>query len=113
HQQLEIQTIDYKDKQAMLRQVAYQMQAAEKGLAGNLIAADELEGILTKYLQTLDINNSRAVARVMIKQLRERNFILCFMGADYYAFVHRTFLEYFCAWEYVWQFEKERTLSLE
>ncbi|MEQ9368611.1 MAG: NACHT domain-containing protein, partial [Coleofasciculus chthonoplastes F3-SA18-01] len=46
HQQLEIQTIDYKDKQAMLRQVAYQMQAAEKGLAGNLIAADELEGIL-------------------------------------------------------------------
>jgi predicted NACHT family NTPase len=113
HQQLEIKTIDYKDKQAMLRQVAYQMQAAEKGLAGNLIAADELERILTDYLKTLDINNSRAVARVMIKQLRERNFILCFMGADYYAFVHRTFLEYFCAWEYVWQFEKERTLSLE
>ena len=73
----------------------------------------ELQGILTKYLKTLDINNSRAVARVMIKQLRERNFILCFMGADYYAFVHRTFLEYFCAWEYVWQFEKERTISLE
>ncbi|MEQ9000641.1 MAG: HEAT repeat domain-containing protein [Coleofasciculus sp. B1-GNL1-01] len=113
HQQLEIQTIDYKDKQAMLRRVAYQMQAAEKGLAGNLIAADELEGILTDYLKTLDINNPRAVARVMIKQLRERNFILCFMGADYYAFVHRTFLEYFCAWEYVWQFEKERTISLE
>jgi predicted NACHT family NTPase len=113
HQQLEIQTIDYKDKQAMLRQVAYQMQAAEKGLAGNLIAADELEGILTEYLKTLDINNPRVVARVMIKQLRERNFILCFMGADYYAFVHRTFLEYFCAWEYVWQFEKERTISLE
>ena len=113
HQQLEIKTLDYKDKQAMLRRVAYQMQAAEKGLAGNLIAADELEGILTDYLKTLDINNSRAVARVMIKQLWERNFILCFMGADYYAFVHRTFLEYFCAWEYVWQFEKERSLSLE
>ncbi|MEQ9236900.1 HEAT repeat domain-containing protein [Coleofasciculus sp. E2-BRE-01] len=113
HQQLEIQTIDYKDKQAMLRQVAYQMQAAEKGLAGNLIAADELEQILTDYLKTLDINNPRVIARVMIKQLRERNFILCFMGADYYAFVHRTFLEYFCAWEYVWQFEKERTISLE
>ncbi|MEQ8386169.1 MAG: HEAT repeat domain-containing protein [Coleofasciculus sp. A1-SPW-01] len=113
HQQLEIQTIDYKDKQAMLRRVADQMQAAEKGLAGNLIAADELEGILTDYLKTLDINNPRAVARVMIKQLRERNFVLCFMGADYYAFVHRTFLEYFCAWEYVWQFEKERTISLE
>lgn len=68
---------------------------------------------MTDYLKTLDINNSRAVARVIIKQLRERNFILCFMGADYYAFMHRTFLAYFCAWEYVWQFEKERTLSLD
>ncbi|MEQ9233909.1 NACHT domain-containing protein [Coleofasciculus sp. E2-BRE-01] len=114
HQQLEIQTIDYKDKQAMLRRVAYQMQAAEKEFAvANLIAADELDQILTDYLKTLDINNPRVIARVMIKQLRERNFILCFMGADYYAFVHRTFLEYFCAWEYVWQFEKERTISLE
>ncbi|MEQ8970017.1 MAG: HEAT repeat domain-containing protein [Coleofasciculus sp. C1-SOL-03] len=95
----------------MLHRVAYQMQAVEKGLAGNLIAADELERILTDYLKTLDINNPRAVARVMIKQLRERNFILCFMGADYYAFVHRTFLEYFCAWEYVRQFEKKQTIS--
>lgn len=49
----------------------------------------------------------------MINQLRTRNFILCFMGADYYAFVHRTFLEYFCAWEFVWQFEKERKISIE
>jgi predicted NACHT family NTPase len=112
HQQLEIKMIEHEDKQAMLRRVAYQMQAAEKGLAGNLIAADELEQILTDYLKTLDINNPRVIARVMRKQLRERNFILCLMGADYYAFVHRTFLEYFCAWEYVWQFEKER-ISLE
>jgi hypothetical protein len=113
HQQLEIQTIDYKDKQAMLRQVAYHMQAAEKGLAGNLISASDLERILVDYLKTIETNNPRAIARVMIKQLRERNFILCFLGADCYAFVHRTFLEYFCAWEFVWQFEKERTLSLE
>jgi predicted NACHT family NTPase len=113
HQQLEIQTLDYKDKQAMLRQVAYHMQAAEKGLAGNLISASDLEKILIDYLKTIETNNPRAVARVMIKQLRERNFILCFLGADCYAFVHRTFLEYFCAWEFVWQFEKERTLSLE
>jgi predicted NACHT family NTPase len=33
--------IDYKDKQAMLRQVAYHMQAADKGLAGNLIRGDD------------------------------------------------------------------------
>ncbi|MEP0880161.1 HEAT repeat domain-containing protein [Trichocoleus sp. ST-U3] len=106
-------TIDYKDKQAILRQVAYHMQASEKGLAGNLISADDLEKILTGYLKTIEVEQARTVARVLIEQLRHRNFILCFLGADYYAFVHRTFLEYFCASEFVWQFEKERSLSLE
>jgi predicted NACHT family NTPase len=106
-------TIDYKDKQAILRQVAYQMQASEKGLAGNLISADNLEKVLTGYVKTIEVEQARTVARVLIEQLRHRNFILCFLGADYYAFVHRTFLEYFCASEFVWQFEKERNLSLE
>jgi predicted NACHT family NTPase len=110
---LDPKTIDYKDKHAMLRQVAYHMQANEKGLAGNLISADDLERILTGYLKTIEVSDARAVARLMINQLRTRNFILCFMGADYYAFVHRTFLEYFCAWEFVRQFEKERTISLD
>jgi len=113
HQQLEIKTLDYKDKQGMLRQVAYHMQANEKGLAGNLISANDLERILTEYLRTLETNNARAVARLMIEQLRTRNFILCFLGADYYAFVHRAFLEYFCAWEFVWQFKETQTLSID
>lgn len=110
---LDPKTIDYKDKQAMLRQVAYYMQANEKGLAGNLISAGALEKILTDYLKTIEVSDARAVAKLMINQLRTRNFILCFMGADYYAFVHRTFLEYFCAWEFVWQFKETQTLSLE
>ncbi|MBC6433552.1 NACHT domain-containing protein [Nostoc sp. HG1] len=105
--------IDYKDKQAMLRQVAYQMQTSEKGLAGNIIYADDLEAIFTKYLQSIPVNDARDKARRLIKQLRDRNFLLCFWGADYYAFVHRTFLEYFCAWKFVWQFEKERSISIE
>ncbi|MEH1866625.1 MAG: hypothetical protein V7K69_16690 [Nostoc sp.] len=29
------------------------------------------------------------------------------------AFLHRKFLEYFCAWEFVWQFEKEGSISIE
>ena len=41
------------------------------------------------------------------------NFILCFFGNDSYAFVHRTFLEYFCAAEYVHQFEKKRSLDID
>jgi tetratricopeptide (TPR) repeat protein len=47
----------------------------------------------------------------LIDQLRSRNFILCDRGGDTYGFVHRTFLEYFCATEIVRRFEKERSLS--
>ena len=97
----------------MLRQVSYQMQTSEKGLAGNIIYADDLEAIFTKYLQSIPVSDARDKARRLMKQLRDRNFILCFLGADYYAFVHRTFLEYFCAWEFVWQFEKERSITIE
>ena len=110
---LDPKTIDYKDKQAMLRQVAYFMQTGEKGLAGNLISASNLEKILCDYLRTIEFDKPREAARVMINQLRIRNFMLCFMGADYYAFMHRTFLEYFCAWEFVWQFKETQTLSIE
>ena len=92
------------------------MQANTEGLAGNSILASDLERILTDYLKTLSTlqdSNPAEIARILIHQLRTRNFILCFLGADYYAFVHRTFLEYFCAWEFVWQFEKERAIDLE
>jgi predicted NACHT family NTPase len=109
----ETTTIDYKDKQAMLRQVAYSMQVNKKGLAGNLITAVDLNKIITSYLKTIEVSKPSYIAELIINQLRERNFILCFMGADYYAFVHRAFLEYFCAWEFVWQYEKERHISLE
>ena len=110
---LDPKTIDYKDKQAMLRQVAYLMQTGEKGLAGNLIHENDLVKILIDYLKTIEFDKPREVARVIINQLRTRNFMLCFVGADYYAFVHRTFLEYFCAWEFVWQFKETQTLTIE
>jgi predicted NACHT family NTPase len=105
-------TIDYKDKQEMLRRVAFFMQGNEQGLAGNLINRDDLERILTEYLRDI-VSDARTIARALIEQLRTRNFILCYVGSDFYAFVHRSFLEYFCAWEFVWQFEKERSLSEE
>jgi HEAT repeat protein len=108
--------IDYKDKQAMLRQVAYHMQAADQGLAGNLIRGDDLERILTGYLKSIEVSQARTVARLLIEQLRSRNFILCYLGADSYGFVHRTFLEYFCACEFVERFGKrglEGGLTLE
>ncbi|HIK06762.1 MAG TPA: NACHT domain-containing protein [Trichormus sp. M33_DOE_039] len=112
-QRLDPKTIDYKDKQAMLRQVAYFMQTSDKGLVGNVISAGDLKKIVTDYLKTIEVSPAREAAQVMINQLRTRNFILCSLGADYYAFVHRTFLEYFCAWEFVWQFEKERAVTID
>ena len=108
--------IDYTDKQAMLRRVASFMQAGEKGLAGNIIRREDLEAILRGYLKERDIPNSHGVARVILEQLRSRNFILCYVGANGYAFVHRTFLEYFCATELVERFNRRGTeggLSLD
>jgi len=108
---LDRMTIDYQDKQAILRRVAFFMQGNKEGLAGNLIPGDALEEIIRDSLKSMDINDARTVARALIEQLRNRNFILCFVGAGYYAFVHRTFLEYFCASSFVLQFEKEQKIS--
>ncbi|NET56719.1 MAG: NACHT domain-containing protein [Symploca sp. SIO2E6] len=113
---VDVVAIDYKDKQAILRQIAYFMQAADKGLAGNLIRGSDLERILTGYLKSVEVSNPRTIARLLIEQLRGRNFILCFLGGDSYGFVHRTFLEYFCASEFVERFSKrgiEGGLTLE
>ncbi|MDE5084543.1 MAG: HEAT repeat domain-containing protein, partial [Trichodesmium sp. St18_bin1] len=108
---LDRRTIDYKDKQEILRRVADFMQQNKEGLAGNLIDENNLENIIKDYLKSVDINDVRTVARALMEQLRVRNFILCFVGGGYYAFVHRTFLEYFCAWSFVWQFMVTQTLG--
>jgi len=110
---LDPKTIDAKDKQEMLRRVAYKMQAAPEGLAGNIISAEDLENTLTAYLKNKDFDRPKERARLIINQLRTRNFILCSLGADTYGFVHRTFLEYFCASEVVERFQKTQEISLE
>jgi predicted NACHT family NTPase len=102
------------DKQEMLRKVAYFMQSNKKELSGNFIHKSDLEDILTESLRgIIERGEPRMIARVIIEDLRTRNFILCYLGADSYAFVHRTFLEFFCAWRFVLQFEKEQTLTIE
>jgi predicted NACHT family NTPase len=64
-------------------------------------------------LRDQGFSEPREKANQLIQQLRERNFILCYRGADTYGFVHRTFLEYFCAVEIVQRFEKQRSISLK
>ncbi|PZV19965.1 MAG: NTPase (NACHT family) [Leptolyngbya sp.] len=110
---LPMDAIGRREKQEMLRAIAYEMQAGEDGLKGNLISADRLTQILTNYLRDQGFSEPREKAHRLIQQLRERNFILCYRGADTYGFMHRTFLEYFCAIEIVHRFEKNRTLSFE
>ena len=110
---LPIDAIGRREKQDILRAIAYEMQAGKEGLKGNLISADHLIHILTNYLRNEGYSESREKANRLVQQLRERNFILCYRGADTYGFMHRTFLEYFCAIEIVYRFEKQRTLSFE
>ncbi|MBL8149111.1 MAG: HEAT repeat domain-containing protein [Blastocatellia bacterium] len=107
--------ITHKEKSEMLCKVATHMQSAPKGLSGNIISSKDLKEILYSYLKTsLDVESEQAhkLARLLIEQLRERNFILCYLRADSYAFVHRTFLEYFCAISIMEKFSQQE-ISIE
>jgi GTPase SAR1 family protein len=104
--------IGLREKTDILRRVASSMQAAPSGLKGNLIDGAALVGVIEGYLRDeLYFGQARAAARAVVEHLRLRNFILCFVGADSYAFVHRTFLEYFCAAELVHRFNIARSLN--
>ena len=104
---LTLDDVDLRAKQGMLRQIAYRMQASEKGLGGNIIPWDDLEEeIADYYFNRLRGTQSRTIAGNIVEQLRKRDFILCQLGKDYYGFVHRTFLEYFCAMAFVERFNK-------
>jgi energy-coupling factor transporter ATP-binding protein EcfA2 len=106
--------ISFRDKRAMLRRVAYTMQNSGQGLAGNTISHDALHACLKDYLHSVkEAPNAPSIADVMIEQLRERNFVLCSLGGDTYGFVHRTFLEYYCASEIRYRFEQQHSLDFE
>ena len=108
--------IGEEDKKEMLRRLAHRMQAGAGGLAGNYIPREELQAEFESYLtdrygQTPD--RAKVVAQAIINQLRERNFILSLFGANLYGFVHRAFLEYFCATAIIQKFEKAQEITLD
>ena len=74
--------LDHQDKERFLCILAGHMQAAEEGLAGNLIDRTSLVTELRKYLDHLGIADSYNKSREMVVQLTERNFILAFAGAE-------------------------------
>ena len=99
------------DKKDLLRRIAMRMQAGEAGLKGNIIQEadleDEIQAFLIEEQWQTDAAEARKAVRRIIKQLRERNHILCLRGPHLYGFVHRTFLEYLTAAEYVRRFDKQ------
>lgn len=104
------------DKKELLRRLAYLMQSSPGGLSGNHIDREILQKEFESYLeirygQTPD--RATIISRSMIEQFRERNFILSLYGANIYGFVHRAFLEYFCATAYTYKFEKKQEITLE
>ncbi|MFO1206043.1 MAG: HEAT repeat domain-containing protein [Burkholderiales bacterium] len=105
-------SLDYQDKRGLLLRVAGAMQTSERGLAGNLIDEATLECTLAEGLKDFPNLRAERAARALIEQLRGRNFMLCWVGGRSYAFVHRTFLEYFCAVEIRTRFETEQSLSI-
>ncbi len=116
HHKIDSDKIDEETKQSICGCIAYKMQSSGKGLAGNIISREDLRETIANSLKGLMGTEATTCAKLIVEQLRERNFILCFLGGyneDYFAFVHRTFLEYFCAWEFVRQFEKQKTLDLD
>ena len=65
--------------------------------SANAIELKELENCIARSVTSSVHCHPLKVARAMIRQLRERNGILCWSGGDHYAFVHRAFLDYFFA----------------
>jgi len=98
-------------KMRILEQVAAAMQQERTGLAGNLISEDKLKPLVEKELAQLEVPQPWSVADDLIWMLRERNFMLAYLGDRQYAFIHRTFLEYFCARDLKYRLEKTSTFT--
>jgi hypothetical protein len=114
--QLDADFIGEDDKKELLRRLAFKMQAGDGGLAGNYIHRDQLQTEFENYLTERYAQppaRAKLIADAMIQQFRERNFILSLYGANLYGFVHRAFLEFFCATAFTHKFEKTRELSLD
>lgn len=114
--QVPFEYVDQEDKRELLRRVAVRMQQGAQGQAGNRLPAAELRAEFESYLAEryeLPRTDAKHAAGVLIEQLRTRNFVLSSYGAGMYGFVHRAFLEFFCAQSLVLDFERRRKLTAE
>lgn len=116
-ERIEADFIGEDDKKELLRRLAYCMQSRDGGLTGNYIHRESLQEEFESYLKERYNQTSvqaKIIAEKMIQQFRERNFVLSlFYGANLYGFIHRAFLEFFCASAFVKKFEKTKELTIE
>ncbi|SBT39050.1 HEAT repeat domain-containing protein [Micromonospora auratinigra] len=106
----DVPSLDPQAKRRLLRHLAFWMQFRESGPAGNYIDSDELALIFRDHLVAFyGFGNERALAMAhsMIDKLRRRSFILERYGLRLFGFVHRAFLEFFCAEEIVDRIEND------
>jgi energy-coupling factor transporter ATP-binding protein EcfA2 len=106
--------IDEEDKRELLRRVARRMQEGEHGIAGNRLTRPELLTEFEAYLRERyqkPPDEARIVAKAMLEQFRDRNFILSRFGPGLYGFVHRALLEYCSADDIVYRLNNEQTLT--
>jgi hypothetical protein len=103
--------IHHDDKIELLRRLAARMQ-----IAGNYILKDDLERDFEAYVKDryeVPRADAAVVARTLINRLHDRNFILAPRGAGLFGFVHRAFLEFFCASRFKSQFETKQELTFD
>ncbi|MFF4551319.1 HEAT repeat domain-containing protein [Streptomyces sp. NPDC001406] len=114
--QADMPYINDADRRALLRLLARRMQEGDGGIAGNHIHGEDLEAVFTGYLEEryrLAKQTAVTAARGMIRQFRERNFILSRFGDEVYGFVHRAFLEYLAADDIARRYQRDREWSEE
>jgi DNA-binding SARP family transcriptional activator len=108
--------IDGDDKKELLRLVARHMYEGQDGLTGNHLPAKQLLDITSSYLTTryqLPPEKAKTVAKAVLVQLRERDFLLSRIGPDSYGFLHRSFLEYFTAADLVHRLQDEHSRNVD
>ncbi len=113
---IEAEPIDSEDKKELLRRIARVVQSTRQGREGNFIDRAALLAEFESYLKDryqYDPARAKKIADAMLRQFRERNFILSMLGPGIYGFVHRAFLEYFCADDLRRRFETTQEISID
>ncbi|GAA3269178.1 HEAT repeat domain-containing protein [Dactylosporangium vinaceum] len=104
------------NKKEMLQRLARRMQGDGSAAAVNYVGPAALGEVFAEYLVdevAVDAAVAREHAEAMVRQLHERDFILSQFGPDLYSFVHRAFLEFFCAESIIGDFGLRRSMSFD